>query len=63
MVAACHSDIELRAEPELPDSRTWHGHEGARRYWAETTARWSELGVEPRRVIEVDEAAGAEHEA
>ena len=56
VVAVCHPDVELREEPELPDSRTWHGHEGARGYWQETTARWSELGVEPRRFIEIDEA-------
>jgi ketosteroid isomerase-like protein len=53
LVSMCDTDIEVHEEPELPDSRTWHGHEGARQYFAEGQARWSEFEAQPRefRVI------------
>ena|SRR5207244_2639710 len=56
LVSMCDTDIEVHEEPELPDSRTWHGHEGARQYFAEGQARWSEFDAQPSEFRVLDDA-------
>ncbi len=53
LLSACVEQVELEEEPELPDSRVWRGHDGARDYFEETRSRWSELQMEPREFVEV----------
>jgi ketosteroid isomerase-like protein len=56
LISVCDRDVEVYEEPELPDSRVWRGHQGAREYYVEAGARWSEFNVEPREFVHVDDS-------
>jgi ketosteroid isomerase-like protein len=50
-----HTDpnIEIVQPPELPDARSYHGHEGVIEALLDWPREWEDFRVEPRRVFTV----------
>jgi ketosteroid isomerase-like protein len=48
----CSADIEYRTRPDLPDARTYRGHDGVRALAAEWRRIFPDLHFEPEELID-----------
>ena len=53
MLAQSHAEIVVVQPPELPDARTYHGHEGVIDALLDWPREWEDFSVEPTRVFAV----------
>lgn len=50
-----HPDVEIVQPAEVPDSKTYRGHQGMRDAFADWPAQWDEFRVELLETIEMDD--------
>lgn len=49
-------DVEVYADPELPNSGTFHGHEGALRWFERWLEAWATFSIELEEIIPVGDS-------
>ena len=55
----CSPEIEYRVRYDLPDARTYHGHDGVRALAADWQAMFEEFRLEPQALIDAGDSVVA----